>query len=126
MSLFRLVYASTSLLSDEPDLAREQIEQILTPYHAVTTRPPRSPERFSSAIPIFPRCSKVLAPRSSASTKPLTTHPRHKDLLLLLSEPLAARQFPDWSMAYIGPNQWAKQAAGPPSLEPAGARRLLP
>ena len=38
--------------------------------------------------------------------------PRHKDLLLLLSEPLAARQFPDWSMAYIGPNQWAKQAAG--------------
>jgi hypothetical protein len=29
MSLFRLVYASTSLLGDEPDLAREQIEQIL-------------------------------------------------------------------------------------------------
>jgi hypothetical protein len=29
MSLFRLVYASTSLLRDEPDLAREQIEQIL-------------------------------------------------------------------------------------------------
>ena len=29
MSLFRLVYASTSLLSDEPDVAREQIEQIL-------------------------------------------------------------------------------------------------
>ena len=29
MSLFRLVYASTSLLSDKPDLAREQIEQIL-------------------------------------------------------------------------------------------------
>jgi hypothetical protein len=30
MSLFfRLVYANTSLLSDEPDLARDQIEQIL-------------------------------------------------------------------------------------------------
>jgi hypothetical protein len=29
MSLLRLVYASTSLLSDKPDLAREQIEQIL-------------------------------------------------------------------------------------------------
>src|SRR5262245_9309187 len=29
MSIFRLVYASTSLLSDEPDLACEQIEQIL-------------------------------------------------------------------------------------------------
>ena len=79
ISLFRLVYASTSLLSDEPDLARETLNH----------------------------------------------DPRHKDLLLLLSEPLAERQFPDWSMAYIGPNQWAKQAAGPPSREPAGARRLL-
>ena len=29
MSLFRLVYTSTSLLSGETDLAREQIEQIL-------------------------------------------------------------------------------------------------
>ena len=29
MSLFRLVYASTSLLSGKPDLAREQIEEIL-------------------------------------------------------------------------------------------------
>jgi len=29
MSLFRRVYASTSLLSGEPDVAREQIEQIL-------------------------------------------------------------------------------------------------
>src|SRR5262245_44045487 len=29
MPLFRLVYASTSLLSDKPHLAREQIEQIL-------------------------------------------------------------------------------------------------
>ena len=55
----------------------------------------------------------------------LNHDPRHKDLLRLLSEPLAAPQFSDWSMAYIGPNQWAKQAVGPPSLEPAGARRLL-
>ena len=60
ISLFRLVYASTSLLSDEPDLARETLNH----------------------------------------------DPRHKDLLLLLSEPLAERQFPDWSIAYIGPNQW--------------------
>jgi len=31
----------------------------------------------------------------------LNHDPRHKGLLLLLSEPLAARQFPDWSMAYM-------------------------
>jgi Sensors of blue-light using FAD len=55
----------------------------------------------------------------------LNHDPRHKDLLLLLNEPLAARQFSDWSVAHIGPNQWAKQAAGPPSREHAGARRLL-
>src|SRR5262245_37140137 len=55
----------------------------------------------------------------------LNHDPSHKDLLLLLNEPLGARQFLDWSMAYIGPNQWAKQAAGPPSGGSAGARRLL-
>src|SRR5262245_11680416 len=94
-------------------------------YHAVTTRSPRSPERFSSAISIFPQVLE--GPRAEVERlyETLNHDPRHKDLLLLLSEPLGARQFPDWSMAYIGPNQWAKQAAGPPSGGPAGARRLL-
>ena len=71
--------------------------------------------------------ARDVSPRANVERlyETLNHDPRHKDLLLLLSEPLAARQFPDWSMAYIGPNQWAKQAAGPPSREPAGARRLL-
>jgi hypothetical protein len=40
----------------------------------------------------------------------LNTDVRHKDLLLLQTEPLAARQFPQWSMAYIGPSQSAINA----------------
>jgi blue light- and temperature-responsive anti-repressor len=124
MSLFRLVYASTSLLSDAPDVAREQIEQIL-----VASRRNNEAAAITGAL-LFSdtNFSQVLeGPQAAVERLYEILHhdPRHQDLILLLSEPLAARQFPDWSMAYIGPNQWAKQAAGPPSLEPAGARRLL-
>ncbi len=35
---------------------------------------------------------------------------RHKDLVLILTEPIAARQFPDCSMAFIGPSQSADEA----------------
>ena len=124
MSLFRLVYASTSLLSVEPDLAREQIEQILL----VSRRNNEAAEITGALLFSDTNFSQVLeGPRAEVERlyETLNHDPRHKDLLLLLSEPLAARQFSDWSMAYIGPNQWAKQAAGPPSLEPAGARRFL-
>ena len=124
MSLFRLVYASTSLLSDEPDLAREQIEQILL----VSRRNNEAAEITGALLFSDTNFSQVLeGPRAEVEClyETLNHDPRHKDLLLLLSEPLAAPQFSDWSMAYIGPNQWAKQAVGPPSLEPAGARRLL-
>lgn len=124
MSLFRLVYASTSLLSGEPDLAREQIEQILL----VSRRNNEAAEITGALLFSDTNFSQVLeGPRAEVERlyETLNHDPRHKDLLLLLSEPQGARQFPDWSMAYIGPNQWAKQAAGPPSREPAGARRLL-
>jgi hypothetical protein len=124
MSLFRLVYASTSLLSNEPDVAREQIEQFL-----LTSRRNNEAAEITGAL-LFSdtNFSQVLeGPRSPVEClyETLQHDLRHKDLLLLLSEPLAARQFPDWWMAYIGPNQWAKQAAGAPSHEPAGIRRLL-
>src|SRR5262249_8472579 len=125
MSLLRLVYASTSLLSDEPRLAREQIEQILR----VSRHKNEAAEITGALLFSDTNFSQVLeGPRPEVEHlyyEILHHDQRHKDLLLLLSEPLAARQFPEWSMAYIGPNQWAKQAAGPPSLEPAGARRLL-
>jgi len=125
MSLCRLVYASTSLLSDEPDFAREQIEQILL----VSRHKNEAVEITGALLFSDTNFSQVLeGPRAEVERlyyETLHHDPRHKDLLLLLSEPLAARQFPDWSMAYIGPHQWAEQAAGLPSSEPAGARRLL-
>jgi hypothetical protein len=124
MSLFRLVYASTSLLSEKPDLARDQVEQIL-----LVSRRNNEEAAITGAL-LFSdtNFSQVLeGPRAAVERlyEVLNHDPRHKDLLLLLNESLAARQFSDWSMAYIGPSQWAKEAAGPPSREPAEARRLL-
>jgi len=124
VSLFRLVYASTSLLSDEPDLARNQIEAIL-----LSSRRNNEAAEITGAL-LFSETnfSQVLEGRRTEVERLyeiLHHDPRHMDLILLLSEPVAARQFPEWSMAYIGPHQWAQQAAGPPSHEPAEARRLL-
>jgi len=69
MTLFRLVYASTSLLSEKPHLASEQIEQIL-----IVSRRNNEAAEITGALLFsdtnFPRCSKVPAARLSASTKP--------------------------------------------------------
>jgi len=67
MLLFRLVYASTSLLSDEPDLAREQIEQIL-----LVSRRNNEAAEITGAL-LFSDTNFSQAQRSSASTRPLTT-----------------------------------------------------
>ena len=37
--------------------------------------------------------------------------PRHKDLVPIVTGSIDARQFPEWSMAYIGPSQSAEEAA---------------
>ena len=89
MSLFRLVYASTSLLSDEPDVAREQIEQILL----VSRRNNEAAEITGALLFSDTNFSQVLeGPRAEVEClyETLNHDPRHKDLLLLLSEPLAA------------------------------------
>jgi len=104
MSIFRLVYASTSLLSDEPDLACEQIEQILL----VSRRNNEVAEITGALLFSDTNFSQVLeGPRAEVERlyETLNHDPRHKDLLLLLSERLGARQFPDWSMAYISQNR---------------------
>jgi len=60
----------------------------------------------------------------------ITRDPRHQDIVLLLTEPIAARQFPDFSMAYIGPSQAAEEAVAPvtktlPGTEKGEAARDL-
>ena len=109
--------------SDEPDLAREQIEQILL----VSRRNNEAAEITGVLLFSDTNFSQALeGPRaeSSASTRPLTTTaPQGPTSSVERTAGCAA--VPGLVMAYIGPNQWAKQAAGPPSHEPAGARRLL-
>jgi hypothetical protein len=109
MALYRLVYASTSLLSDDPDTARQQIADILS-----SSRGNNAADDITGAL-LFSdtNFAQVLeGPRAAVERLYETLHhdPRHKDLLLLLTEPLEARQFPQWSMAYIGPSQSAKEA----------------
>jgi hypothetical protein len=92
MSLFRLVYASTSLLNDDPDLARGQIEQILL----ISRRNNEAAEITGALLFSDTNFSQVLeGPQTEVERLYETLHhdPRHKDLLLMLSEPLAARQF---------------------------------
>ncbi len=93
MSLFRLVYASASLLSDEPDLAREQIEQIL-----LVSRRNNEAAEITGALLFSDTMLEGLRAEVERLYQTLNHDPRHKDLLLLLSESLAARQFSDWSM----------------------------
>jgi hypothetical protein len=109
MALYRLVYASTSLLSDDQDIARQQIADILS-----SSRRNNAADDITGAL-LFSETNfaQVLeGPRAAVERLYETLHhdPRHKDLILLLTEKLEARQFPQWSMAYIGPSQSAKEA----------------
>ena len=119
MSLYRLVYVSTSLLSDDPDVERQQIADIL-----LSSRRNNEADEITGAL-LFSdtNFAQVLEGRRAEVERlyeTLTQDTRHKDLLLLLTEPLAVRQFPEWSMAYIGPSQSAKEAV---ALAAAGVAR---
>jgi hypothetical protein len=109
MALCRLFYASTSLLSDDQYIARQQIADILS-----FSRRNNAADDITGAL-LFSdtNFAHVLeGPRAAVERLYETPHhdPRHKDLILLLTEPLEARQFPQWSMAHIGPSQSAKEA----------------
>ena len=81
-------------------MAREQIEQIVL----VSRRNNEAAEITGALLFSDTNFSQVLeGPRTEVERlyEALNHDPRHKDLLLLLSEPLAARQFPDWSMAIL-------------------------
>jgi hypothetical protein len=109
MALYRLVYASTSLLSDDPDIVRQQVADILS-----SSRRNNAVEDITGAL-LFSDINFAQAlegPRAAVERLYETLHhdPRHKDLILLLTEPLEARQCPQWSMAYISPSQSAKEA----------------
>jgi Sensors of blue-light using FAD len=109
MAFFRLVYLSTACLSADRDAARRQIADILD-----ASRRNNAAADITGAL-LFSETNFAQAlegPRDAVERlyESLNQDPRHKDLVLLLTESLPARQFPQWSMAYIGPSQPATDA----------------
>ncbi len=97
------------MLSGDADAARQQIADILS-----SSRRNNAADDITGAL-LFSdtNFAQVLeGPRAAVERLYETLHhdTRHKDLLLLLTEELEARQFPQWSMAYIGPSQPAQEA----------------
>jgi len=107
MALYRLVYVSTSLLSDDADTAWRQVADILDAWR----RNNAVAEITGALLFSDTNFAQVLeGPRDAVERlyQTLNSDGRHKDLLL--TEPLVARQFPRWSMSYIDPSQSAAEA----------------
>lgn len=108
MALFRLAYLSRSLLAGDPR-EREHIADIL-----MSSRRNNEAAKVTGALLATDECfAQVLEGEQEAVEDTywrITRDPRHRDIALLLTEPIAERQFPEWSMAYIGPSQPAEAA----------------
>jgi hypothetical protein len=108
MALLRLAYISRSRLAGDPR-EREHIADIL-----MSSRRNNVEAQVTGALLATDECfAQVLEGEQEAVEETygrITRDPRHHDIVLLLTEPIVARQFPDWSMAYIGPSQSAEEA----------------
>jgi hypothetical protein len=108
VALLRLAYVSKSLLAGDPR-EREHIADIL-----LSSRRNNEEAKVTGALLATDRCfAQVLEGEQDAVEQTygrITRDPRHQDIVLLLTEPIATRQFPEWSMAYIGPSQSAEEA----------------
>ncbi|HUU24287.1 MAG TPA: BLUF domain-containing protein [Methyloceanibacter sp.] len=129
MTLLRLAYISKSLLAGDPR-EREHIADILMSSRRnneetqVTGALLATEGRFAQVLEGEPKAVEEVYGR-------ITCVPRHQDIVLLLTEPIAARQFPEWAMAYIGPSQPAEDAVArvtrtlPPTDDGDAARDLV-
>jgi hypothetical protein len=108
MALLRLAYVSRSLLAGDPR-EREHIADIL-----MSSRRNNIEAQVTGALLATDKCfAQVLEGEQEAVEETygrITRDPRHQNIVLLLTEPIAARQFLDFSMAYIGPSQSAQAA----------------
>jgi len=106
MALFRLAYISTSLLGGEGQL---QLADILL----MSRRNNEAVHVTGALLATQSNFAQVLeGERADVETTyaRIATDARHKDLDLLLAGPLTAREFPQWSMAFIGPSNSADEA----------------
>jgi hypothetical protein len=108
MSLFRLAYVSTSMLANDPR-EREQIADIL-----LTARTRNAEAKITGALLATDKnFAQVLEGERAAvqaTYDRIARDPRHVGIVPVLMQPIEARQFPEWSMAYIGPSQSAEVA----------------
>lgn len=124
MALLRLAYVSTSAIAGDPR-EPECIADIL-----MSSRRNNETASITGALLVTgDRFAQVLEGEQEVVEETyarITRDRRHVDVVLLLKEAVAERQFPQWSMAFIGPSQAAEEAvarvtAGLPGGTEAGA-----
>ena len=109
MALHRLAYVSTSRLAGDPR-ERQHIADIL-----LTSRRHNAEAEVTGALlATDDRFAQVLEGEQQAVAETfgrISHDPRHQDIAVLMEEAIETRQFPHWSMAYIGTSQPAAKKA---------------
>ncbi len=108
MALHRLAYVSTSRLAGDPR-ERQHIADIL-----LTSRRHNAEAEVTGALlATDDRFAQVLEGEQQAVAETfgrISLDPRHQDIAVVVEEAIKTRQFPHWSMAYIGTSQSAAEA----------------
>lgn len=109
--LYRLVYFSRNQLAGPPDAQEREVAAIL---EASRRNNPRAD--VTGALMFNAGCfGQVLEgpqPAVEATFERIQNDLRHGDVTLLALEPIEARSFPDWSMAYVGARAGSYDAIG--------------
>ena len=119
MALETLLYISESKI--QPDIAQSEIRRILADAHSfnpsvgITGALLFTGTHFVQVI----EGEKVSIDALIAS---INRDPRHTNVNIVVRDPLTARRFPDWSMAYNGPSKYVSRHVtrllnGPSALE---------
>ena len=101
MASFRLIDVSTSRLSADPDEERRQIADILLP----SLRNNEDVQVTGTLLATGHSFAQVLEGERADVEETyarIQRGPRHTDLVPILTDCIETRQFPEWSMAFIG------------------------
>lgn len=118
MSLVSFLYLSRSTAA--PDIAALQVQDIVAtarvwnPRLGLTGALLFTGERFAQVLEGTASSIDLLMARVRAD-------PRHDEITVVACEPIAARRFGAWSMAYSGPSQFVARHVTRLLAEPGGA-----
>ena len=106
MALESLLYISESKI--EPDNAQREVKRILATAHAF------NPSVGITGALVFTgtHFAQVIEGDNvpiNALIASITSDRRHSEVNIVARDPLVARRFPNWSMAYNGPSQFVSQ-----------------